>query len=411
MKTKNKNAGLKLVVNDELLTKVELNNQDKKRYVGVYIHIPFCNSKCYYCNFNSYVVKNSERSKVFSDYLVALKKEISSYSLKLKDKVVNTVFIGGGTPSIMTNGGIKEIIEQIKSSFNVSSDVEITMEINPNAFSQSDALEWCNAGVNRVSVGLQTANEKILKSINRTHSVKDFLTTMQTLKSVGFKSINADMILGLPNQKLKDIKQTLKLILKQKVNHVSAYGLMLEEDSVLNKLITQNKLALPSEDDTIKMYDYVYKRLKKHNINRYEVSNFSKSGYECKHNVNCWNMYEYIGFGAGAHSYFDNKRFSNVLPVHEYIDKINDNYNANDFVENISKNEELEETILLGLRLQNGIDLLSIKQNFDIDLLKDKKTIIVNYIKNDFLTLNNNYLSLTEKGFYVVNKIILELVY
>lgn len=337
----------------------EQNNeiQNAKEYVGIYVHIPFCKSKCYYCNFNSFVIAPSEEFGVHKNYIAAVIKEIESYKERLQHLKVNTIFIGGGTPSILTGNGITQILSAIKTNFNCLSTCEITLEINPNAFSEEQATEWRVAGVNRVSVGLQTSNEKILKTIGRTHSKSDFISTMQTLKNVGFTNINCDLMLGLPNQTITDVKRAFHLAIKQKATHISAYMLILEDETPLQKLVEANVLQLPSEEHTVKMYDKIYKLAKKHKLNRYEVSNFSKLGLECKHNLNCWNMYSYIGFGAGAHSYFNNYRFSNVKNLHAYINAMSNTGNAIDQKELIDATERFEEIVLLGLRTQKGVNL------------------------------------------------------
>lgn len=380
-------------------------------YVGIYVHIPFCNSKCSYCNFNSYVVSKDKQNTVQNNYINALVLEIQSYKQTLQNSVIDTIFIGGGTPSILVNGGIKTIISTIKQTFQVLPTAEISMEINPNAFSPQLAQEWLEAGVNRVSVGLQTANNQLLNAIGRTHTVQEFITTMQTLKQVGFKNINADIMLGLPNQTLKDVKNTLKLVTKFKINHISAYDLILEDNTPLTKLVKAGKVALPTEKQTIQMYNLVYTYLKRKKYIRYEVSNYAKNGYECKHNLHTWRMQYYVGFGAGAHSFYNNTRHSNKRGIETYINAITKNNNATDQTEKINNQELLEETILLGMRTRYGINLADIKTKFNIDLLVTKQQQIKQLLKLKLIKLKNNIISLTPVGYLLLNKIVLELVY
>lgn len=386
---------------------IEIN--ETKEYVGIYVHIPFCKSKCYYCNFNSFVINPKTENDIHNNYVKAVIKEIESYKEKLKNHKVNTIFIGGGTPSILTGNGIEKILLAIKTNFNVINTCEITLEINPNAFNKEHAINWKEIGINRVSVGLQTANEKVLNVIGRTHSKSDFITTMQTLKSAGFNNINCDLMLGLPTQKIADVKKAFKLALKCGATHVSAYMLILEDETPLNKLVQAGKLTLPTEEYTVKMYDTIYKLAKKHNFNRYEVSNFSLLGYECKHNLNCWNMFSYVGFGAGAHSFFNNVRFNNIKSLHGYINEINAKDSAIEESELIDSQELYEETILLGLRTQNGVNLSNLQEKFSVNILQTEKEKIANFVKLQLIEIKDGYLKLKEQGYYVLNKIILEL--
>ena len=384
---------------------------NNKKEVGIYVHIPFCNSKCFYCNFNSYVINPNKKNEIHNSYVNSVLKEIASYHKKLQNHRVITIFIGGGTPSILVGGGITKILQEIKKQFFVSSACEITLEINPNAFSVEQANEWLQAGVNRVSVGLQSTNNEILKTIGRTHTLADFLNTMQTLKNVGFTNINADLMLGLPGQTEKDVKHAIHTLLRLHIPHISAYSLILEDETPLAQMVAKKLVTLPSEEQSVKMYNVAYKMLKRYGFNRYEVSNFSKPGYECKHNLNCWHMLEYVGFGAGAHSYFNNTRHINVLGIETYVKQIQEKNNAVLEQENIDSKEKLEETILLGLRLKTGLNLQKIQAEFHYDLLQEKQTVINNFIKMKLLKLKNNHLFATPKGYYVLNQLILELVY
>lgn len=372
--------------------------------VGIYVHFPFCASKCNYCNFNSYSDKNDLQTK----YIQALIAEINSY--KNTKFIVDTIFIGGGTPSFMPDGTISTIISEIRKKFVVDIDAEITIECNPNSVNATKAMEWKEAGVNRVSIGLQTANDKLLKLIGRVHTKKDYLNAIECIRNAGIKNINTDCLVGLPRQKLGDIKHTLKIITKLQCTHCSVYSLILEKDTPLEKMIANKELVLPKEEKTLGMYEYANKYLKENGYTRYEVSNFAKKGFECRHNVSTWKMGEYIGFGAGAHSYIDNHRFNNVNNIEEYINAIENKKSAIENDEKISATEKFEETVMLGLRTKFGIDLDQIKQNFKIDLLKSKKETINNLLSNGLINLVYNKIIPTDLGFTVLNKVILELV-
>lgn len=374
--------------------------------LGLYIHIPFCVSKCYYCNFTSFTGIDNLKS----DYKEAIINEIIAFSEKVKDYTITTIYVGGGTPSCFLTDGIKDIIETIKKNYNVSDTAEISIEANPNSINVDRAKEWKQCGVNRISIGLQSSDDNLLKIINRPHNKKDYLNAMSILKANGFKNLNTDIMLGLPTQTLKQVKDTLKLIFKTKIPHISAYSLILEEDTPLYKMVNENQLSLPEEDEVVKMYDYVFKTLKRHKIHRYEVSNFAQKGRECKHNLNCWNMVEYVGFGVGANSYLEGRRWGNITDVKKYISNINSHLSVEDFSEVQSKEDLFDEYIMLKLRTSQGIDLIKVKEEYNKDLLVEKDKEIAILQKHKIIKIKNNYLYATNKGFKLLNQIILDLV-
>ncbi|MBE5738299.1 MAG: radical SAM family heme chaperone HemW [Clostridiales bacterium] len=372
--------------------------------VGIYVHFPFCVSKCKYCNFNSYADKNEFQQ----DYLRALVKEIQGYSDK--SIVVNSIFIGGGTPSVMFDGCVSTLLSVIRSSFQVEDDAEVSIESNPNSITLTKVREWQEAGVNRVSIGLQTANNNSLRLLGRVHTRQDYINAVDIVRSVGITNINTDCLIGVPKQKLSNVKYMLALINKLKCPHISVYSLILEEDTELCRLVNSGAVKLPKESKTLGMYNFVLKYLREQGYDRYEVSNFAKPNMECKHNRNIWNMSEYLGFGAGAHSYFKGDRYSNVLSIEEYISLISSGKTPIDARETISKDEVLEETIMLGLRTREGINLSKMKEELDVDLNETKKDAIKYLIDNKFIEIDGDYLRATDLGFTVLNKVILELV-
>lgn len=375
------------------------------RELSIYIHIPFCVKKCKYCNFNSY--ENMLDSQ--NDYLVALSREIVKYAPVGEDCTVTTVFIGGGTPSLLQNGAISTILSCVKQNFNLSKNVEITIEANPNSITLEKAYEWKNAGVNRVSVGLQSCKNNLLRLIGRVHNKTDYIRAMDILHTAGFENINTDIMIGLPAQKQSDVRSTLYQVLKLGSTHVSAYSLILEEDTPLYDEVEKGLVKLPKEEKTIAMYDYVHKFLAKNGLYRYEVSNFARPGKECRHNLNCWDMKEYLGFGAGAHSYFDGTRYSNYDSIPDYIQGVKDG-SAVETREKLSRAEQLEETIMLGLRKVEGIKLGYIKKHFSIDLRMTKDQAIEKYQNLGLIKMENDYLSVTDDGMKVLNQIILDFV-
>lgn len=372
--------------------------------VGIYIHFPFCASKCKYCNFTSFCGKDDMQLKYFQ----ALIKEINGF--KAKDICIDTIFIGGGTPSIMFDGCISTLLSEIRKNFIVLDDAEITLEANPNSVNKLKAQEWKESGVNRVSVGLQTTNQNSLKLIGRPHTKQDYINAIDCVRSCGIININTDCLIGLPRQRQADVRKTLGLILKLGCTHVSVYSLILEENTPLFDMVCNGDVKLPKEEKVLGMYNYANKFLQENGFNRYEVSNFASDKFECKHNLNTWQMHEYIGFGVSAHGYFNGKRYSNVTTIEEYIKLISLGKKAILEEEYVTKQETFEETMMLGLRTRYGVDLKKIKETYGIDLREEKKSEIDEFKKNSLIVIEKDNLIVTSVGMPVLNKIILELV-
>ena len=374
--------------------------------IGIYVHIPFCKSKCKYCNFTSYVGCEN----LMDSYIKSVVDELEQWSKKCTDVTIDTIYIGGGTPSMLTTGGVATILDAIKTNFNVEPSAEISIESNPNSINYAKAQEWLDSGVNRVSVGLQSVKQSLLNVMGRSHTKADFVKAIECLQAVGFKNINADIMIGIPKQKLSDVKQTLYTIQKLGLTHISCYSLILEKDTPMNKLILQGVIKEPKEEKTINMYSFVHKFLAKLGYNRYEVSNFAISNYECKHNINTWNLHEYLGVGVSAHGYFNGERYSNELNIENYISKIADHGNAIVSTEKVLSENVIEEYIMLGLRLKQGIDIDYLKNELNYDIL-NVKSAEINKLKNlELIDINNGRLFATDKGFYVLNAIIIDLV-
>lgn len=375
--------------------------------LGLYIHIPFCESKCYYCNFISFCSKES----VKFDYVKSLINEIDLQKENYKNYVVDTIFIGGGTPSCLPSGEIFKILSKVKQCFNVDKNCEITVEANPNSITTNFANEISKAGVNRVSIGLQSANDVLLKEINRIHTKNDFLNALDIIKSANLKNINVDLLLGLPNQKLEDVKEALDLLIQNNINHISCYGLILEEGTKLYELVNKKLLMLPTEEQSNKMYQFVVDYLKKYGIFRYEVSNFAKPKFECKHNLKYWNRDEYLGLGLNSFSFVNGKRFNNESNLQEYINYYKTASTIKiENVEQVTTQDEIEETIMLSLRTEKGINLIDFKNKFNYDLTIKKSKEIANLIKLNLIKIEDNFLKCSKDGFYVLNQVILELI-
>lgn len=400
--------------------------------LSIYIHIPFCESKCYYCNFVSCV--SSEKK----EYFKALYNEISEF--KNKDYLVKTIYFGGGTPSSVEPIFIKKILKQIYSKFKIDKNVEITIECNPTSTTIENLTEYKKMEINRISFGVQTFNKKSLNFVGRTQNnfkknkgYKSLVfRCLKQAKKLGFDNISVDIILGLPYQKNRDVKKCLHKLSKF-VQHFSCYMLILEKNTKLYKLLPEGL----DESKSIKQYEITVKLLEKLGFNRYEISNFSKKGFESKHNNTYWTMGEYAGFGVAAHSFIGKKRIANTESLQEYISFYikNNNCGNNDFenkniennntkdkeketkneryniktVENISKKSLAEEKIMLGLRLKKGIDLIEFRKDFyDIEKKKAKELALL--LNNGFIEFENNFLRLSDKGFLVSNAVILEII-
>ena len=377
---------------------------------GIYIHIPFCKRKCSYCDFISF----SNKDRLIESYVEALKKEIEDFDFSKYD--VTTIYLGGGTPSYIKEEYIKEILELLKEKLinnKVSwKDIEITIEVNPGTVTKEKLEAYKEAGTNRLSIGLQSTNNSLLKQIGRIHKFEDFLDTYNIAKEVGFDNINVDLMIALPNQTIEDIKESLEEIVSLNPNHISVYSLIVEEGTLLEKQIDEGKMKLPSDEEERRMYWYVKNFLELHGYNHYEISNFSKKSKESKHNLNCWNQEEYIGFGLASHSYIEGIRFCNTSNLEEYIENINDN--------NINKNREVEERqeredeekefMMLGFRKIEGVDISKFKEKYQENPLFLFRKELDKLVSEGLIEVDLNNIRLTNKGLDLANLVFEEFV-
>ena len=267
--------------------------------LGLYIHIPFCKQKCIYCAFTSFCNENDK----IQSYFNKLKEELILHKEEITGKTIKTIYIGGGTPSFVDAKLIKDLLLFVKNEFNVGKNTEISIETNPDSITLEKAKMWKNCGINRVSVGLQSISNITLKRLNRPHTVSDYENAIKILKDVGFKNINSDILIGLPKQTKQEIKNTITFLNKQGLTHISAYGLMIENETPLKKMVEEKKVDLTSEEKAVELYNVACSELQKYGYNRYEISNFSKDGFECQHNQNYWDRGEFLGVGVSAYSF------------------------------------------------------------------------------------------------------------
>lgn len=380
-----------------------------KKSLSIYIHIPFCNSKCKYCAFVSSVATEDDKKRYFVDLLNEIKFQAKIYANYYS---VASIYIGGGTPSCLDYYYIRDLLACIYKNFAVKNTAEITIEINPNSVDKTKIREYVLSGINRFSIGLQSISPKILKDMGRTHTVEDFQKVVAEIREYGVKNISADLILGYPGQKLSDIKDVVNFLLKLNIPHISTYMLQVEQGTKLKTLVDNGVVALPNEDLVVDMYNYIYDTLHKNGYSRYELSNFAKPTFESYHNTVYWKRKDYLGLGLGAHSYIEGTRFANTENIIKYVDLIENQQKVPIEVSKNLTNEEMkEEFVMLSLRTKEGIDLEEYKKEFNENLALKKKDTIAGLIKMGFLILtDNNHLICTNKGFLVLNKLILELV-
>jgi oxygen-independent coproporphyrinogen-3 oxidase len=345
---------------------------------------------------------------MIDSYVTALTKELSMHKNTLRDYKIKTVFIGGGTPSILDINKLDIIINQIHKNFDINSRAEVTIECNPGTLTKEKLKFYKNIGINRLSIGLQSFNNEILKFIGRIHSKEDFIDNYNKARNAGFENINIDLIYGLPNQDMKDWEGTLKEVIKLKPEHVSAYSLKIEEGTVLYRLLDEKKLNLPSDEEDRDMYHFAIDLLNENRIRQYEISNFSKNGYECMHNLIYWNNEEYLGVGVSAHSYLNQKRFSNTNDINEYINFINRGELPIQMEEYKNKEDEITETIFLTLRLNKGLDLMKFHDRFQVSILDIYGDKIRKLIDLGLLTIKGNHIRLTSYGMDVSNQVFVE---
>lgn len=357
--------------------------------IGIYIHIPFCEQKCPYCDFYSISDKDE-----YDKYTQAVINNIATIS-RIHKRVVSTVYFGGGTPSVIGTDRLASILSAVKEHFSVNTSAEITVEVNPCSSGNIDFSKLHNVGFNRVSIGLQSANKNELKSLGRRHTAFDARNTVQKAKDAGFSNISLDLMLCVPGQTKSSLKESIQFCKDCGVQHISSYLLKIEENTPYYKI--RDKIAIFSDDEQAEIYTYAVHQLENHGYNQYEISNFSLAGFEGKHNLKYWNDEEYLGIGPSAHSFIDGKRYY-------YPRSIKDFYN--NIIINDGCGGDLVERIMLGMRLKMGLDfdLLQTEYNFTLNKNFWYKA---NQLKDEGLVdINNNVINLTTKGFLVSNAVI-----
>ncbi|WP_258103077.1 radical SAM family heme chaperone HemW [Marinoscillum sp. MHG1-6] len=372
---------------------------------GIYIHIPFCKQACHYCDFHFSTNLTNTNEMVRAILLeLAIRKDY------LGSETIETIYFGGGTPSILEEAHIAMILNRIRKNHSVGTSPEITLEANPDDLNSKKLAGLKAAGINRLSVGIQTFQDDRLKLINRTHSAREAINCIKNAQEIGFDNLTADLIYALPPEEMDYWKHDLQQMVALKLPHISLYGLTIEEKTVFGNWVAKGKLQETSEDLAANQYKYAIEYLSDLGYRQYEVSNFAKPGYESRHNSAYWSGKSYLGIGPGAHSFDGQHRSYNIRHNHKYIEAIQSG-EIPETVETLSDLQRINEIILTELRTVEGIDLNSLKIRWRKDLLNDQKEEIDNLLRSDFVKLENSQLSLTTAGFMVADDIALRLFY
>lgn len=371
---------------------------------ALYIHVPFCVSKCKYCNFVSY------SDDGYGRYCDALVSEISLLYRKYGFRDIDTIYFGGGTPSLLPVPEFQKVLLAVRMAFNVRPDCEISMELNPNSATPYKIASFVKCGVNRFSVGLQCPNDAILTSLGRPHNTQDFCDTVEALQKCGIKNINADVILGLPNQTKADLDRTLELVDKYDLPHLSAYALKVEKGTPLFKEV-KSGLKLPDDDFTVEMYDYLQKQLRKRSIFRYEISNFARKGYECRHNLIYWNYDQYLAAGMSASGFALKRRYVNVDSFDKYYSLLDSGKLPTKSVQKLTTSDQQFEYVMLGLRKEEGFELKDFYLRFGCDFLQAYEKTAPQLIAKGCIKVTRTHVKIPSSKMYVQNEILVDLLF
>lgn len=368
---------------------------------ALYIHIPFCDHKCIYCDFYSIITKDN-----ISAFLDSLKKEIRYYaSHNNTDQVFTSVFFGGGTPSLMHPEYLNDILIYLKDNFNISDNVEITMETNPGTVDKTKLKDFRKTGINRISIGIQSFNENELRFLTRIHNKETAVKTVYDAADVGFDNINIDLIFNLPYQTKEKWINNLNIAVKLPIKHISAYSLILEQGTILNKMVLDGKVILQDDDYDADLYETTINFLTSQDFYQYEVSNFAKPGFECVHNNAYWKYQDYLGLGPSAHSFINGKRWWNFSSLKRYIAEVEQNGNAKMNSEVISDSQMHDEYVMLALR-SSGLNLNNYNDRFNKSWLNKNREYFKLLKENNLIIIDDNLIKLTAKGYAVCDEIL-----
>jgi len=368
---------------------------------AIYVHIPFCDHKCIYCDFYSIITSDN-----IIPFLNSLKKEIKYYSaFHSKNRLYSSIYFGGGTPSLMEPQFIEDIIRSIKENYSVSEEAEITLETNPGTVDKAKLNDFYSLGINRLSVGIQSFFDEDLKFLTRIHDKETAINTIDYAAEAGFENINIDLIFNLPGQTQGKWLSNLQTAVTLPIKHISAYSLILERGTILNKMVLDGKVKIEDDDYDADLYELTMSFLEEKEFIQYEVSNFSKTGFECRHNNAYWRYRDYLSFGPSSHSFMNGKRWWNFSSLKRYIAEIEKNDHAVSGFEIINSEQMLKEYVMLALR-SRGIDISDFKKKFGEDWLQQKSDIFRELFRNNFLEINNQTIRFTKNGYALCDEIL-----
>ncbi len=387
--------------------------ENKIKYIGLYVHIPFCLHKCAYCDFCSSVATDKVQMQAYVD---ALAMDIIQCGKQIEgdNVIVDSVYFGGGTPSLLAKKDIEYLTDTIYEAFRVTEDAEVTFEVNPATLDKTKAKTLRDCGINRLSIGMQSAHDNELEALSRVHKLKEFLNCYKTARRAGFDNINVDVMYGIPEQTESSFMQTLEVACDLAPEHISMYGLRIEEGTPFS--VYESELVLPGEDVEYSMFRRGRHYLKEHGYAHYEISNFAREGKESRHNLRYWECGEYIGVGVAAHSYYGGKRYARITDIDRYISYIcgNDTPNFDDIivassVEQITPAALEVEYVMLGLRTSRGVVKSEYKRKFCIDFDAKYAERIREYAEAGFIVNTEKKCRFSPEGMYVSNRILADI--
>ncbi|MGX1900993.1 oxygen-independent coproporphyrinogen-3 oxidase [Thermolongibacillus altinsuensis] len=368
---------------------------------AAYFHIPFCAQICHYCDFNKVFFQNQP----VDEYLQAMEKEMKHTVETFQMNELRTVFVGGGTPTVLEMNQLEYFLSSIHRYFSLAEDVEFTFEANPDNVSEEKLRLLKEAGVNRLSFGVQTFDDDLLKRIGRSHTKKEAIQTIELAKKIGFENINIDLMYGLPTQTFQQLKETLDIAFSLDVQHFSAYSLIIEPKTVFYNLMKKKQLSLPSQEEEAEMYEEIMEQMERNGYHQYELSNYAKKGFESRHNLTYWNNEQYYGIGAGAHSYVAGRRNANAGPIKKYIELVEEN--GLPYIEShmVTRVEQMEEEMFLGLRKTEGVCKKVFEKKYACSMEDVFGKQIEEQKQNGLLEETNDYIRLTHRGKLLGNEV------
>jgi len=374
---------------------------------GIYLHYPFCESICPYCDFYS-ILADAEKSSKFIDAVISdSNKEADS---AFGSFIYDTIYFGGGTPSLMNPDNLNRPLENLHNNFNIEKEIEITVECNPSSLKEEKVKDYLKIGINRISLGIQSFNVAHLKTLGRLHTPEKAIETYHIMRDSGFKNASLDLIYGIPDQTTADWESDLKTAIDLAPEHISAYNLIIESGTEFGELYKQNRLNLPSDEEQLQMYYMLNEYLIKAGYRRYEISNFSKPGFECRHNLKYWTGKPYLGLGPSAVSFDGKVRRKKRADIENYLRYARKGNDSPVETEIIDRETALKESIISGLRLTEGISLANLRDRFDYDLLESKREIIDSLLSEGMIAIEDEYLKLAEKALFISDSIMVKLI-